>query len=203
MLISFEGIDGSGKTTQINLLKKRVQSAGLNVFIFREPGGTELSEAIRSILLNPETDIHPITEILLFSSARSQLIAERVQPLLDSNTLVILDRYYDSTVAYQGFGRKCLPISKINQINEIASHGIAPEITFYMRVDLEAAIERRSKMPKDRMEQSGDTFYTDVIKGFDELAKSSERFVTIDALKSIEVIHQLIWEKVTKLLPLA
>jgi dTMP kinase len=203
VLISFEGIDGSGKTTQINLLKKRVQSAGLNVFIFREPGGTELSEAIRSILLNPETDIHPITEILLFSSARSQLIAERVQPLLDSNTLVILDRYYDSTVAYQGFGRKCLPISKINQINEIASHGIAPEITFYMRVDLEAAIERRSKMPKDRMEQSGDTFYTDVIKGFDELAKSSERFVTIDALKSIEVIHQLIWEKVTKLLPLA
>lgn len=203
MLISFEGIDGSGKTTQINLLKKRVQSAGLNVFIFREPGGTELSEAIRSILLNPETEIHPITEILLFSSARSQLIAERVKPLLDGNTLVILDRYYDSTVAYQGFGRKCLPISKINQINEIASHGIAPEITFYMRVDLETAIERRSKLPKDRMEQSGDTFYTDVIKGFDELAKSSERFVTIDALKSIEVIHQLIWEKVTKSLPVA
>lgn len=203
MLISFEGIDGSGKTTQINLLKKRVQSAGLNVFIFREPGGTELSEAIRSILLNPETEIHPITEILLFSSARSQLIVERVKPLLDGNTLVILDRYYDSTVAYQGFGRKCLPISKINQINEIASHGIAPEITFYMRVDLETAIERRSKLPKDRMEQSGDTFYTDVIKGFDELAKSSERFVTIDALKSIEVIHQLIWEKVTKSLPVA
>lgn len=203
MLISFEGIDGSGKTTQINLLKKRVESAGLKVSIFREPGGTELSEAIRSILLNPETEIHPITEILLFSSARSQLIVERVKPLLDGNTLVILDRYYDSTVAYQGFGRKCLPISKINQINEIASHGIAPEITFYMRVDLETAIERRSKLPKDRMEQSGDTFYTDVIKGFDELAKSSERFVTIDALKSIEVIHQLIWEKVTKSLPVA
>jgi dTMP kinase len=203
VLISFEGIDGSGKTTQINLLKKRVESAGLNVFIFREPGGTELSEAIRSILLNPETDIHPITEILLFSSARSQLVAERVKPLLDGKTLVILDRYYDSTVAYQGYGRKCLSISKINQINEIASHGIAPEITFYMRVDLETAIERRSHMSKDRMEQSGETFYKDVIKGFDELAKSSERFVTIDALKSIEVIHQLIWERVTKLLPLS
>lgn len=196
MLVSFEGIDGSGKTTQINLLKKRVESAGRKVHIFREPGGTELSEQIRAILLNPDTLIDPVTEILLFSTARSQLIAERVLPLLSQDELIILDRFFDSTVAYQGYGRNCLPLKQIHEINKIASHGVLPDVTFYMRVDLNTALERRSNLSKDRMEQSGDDFYKKVIKGFDELSATSDRFVTIDALKSIESIHEFVWEKV-------
>ncbi len=200
MLISFEGIDGSGKTTQINLLKKRAESAGIKVNIFREPGGTEVSESIRTLLLNSDFDIHPVTEMLLFSAARSQLISERVVPLLDEDTLVILDRFYDSTVAYQGYGRKSVGLKKIHQLNQIASHGITPNLTFYLRIDLENAEKRRSAMRKDRMERSGNEFYKRVIAGFDALAASEKRFVALDALSSVETLHEIIWEKTSNLI---
>ena len=192
ILISFEGIDGSGKTTQINLLKKKLEADGHDVYFFREPGGTELSEVIRGILLNPEIEINPVTEMLLFSSARSQLIAEKVKPLQDTNAIVILDRFYDSTVAYQGYGRKSVPLEQVHQLNTIASHGLVPDITFYLRIDLEVAEMRRSKFTKDRMERSGTDFYRAVIGGFDELAKSNDRFVTIQADGHVDAIHEQI-----------
>ena len=197
MLISFEGIDGSGKTTQIELLKNRLLDDDVRVQVFREPGGTEVSEQIRSILLNPQMEIDPVTEMLLFSSARSQLISTRVMPLLASNHVVILDRFYDSTIAYQGYGRECLPIEQIHQINHIASHAIAPDITFYLRVNREVSAFRRANQEKDRMEKSGDDFYDKVIAGFDALAASEPRFQTIDAAQSVDVIHQQIWQKVS------
>lgn len=197
MLISFEGIDGSGKTTQIELLKNRLLDDGIKVQVFREPGGTEVSEQIRSILLNPQVEIDPVTEMLLFSSARSQLISSRVKPLLASNNVVILDRFYDSTIAYQGYGRECLPLEQIHQINRIASHSIAPDITFYLRVSREVSASRRANQLEDRMEKSGDVFYDKVIAGFDALAASESRIQTIDAGQSIDLIHQLIWQKIT------
>ena len=198
ILISFEGIDGSGKTTQINLLKKQLEANGHEVHFFREPGGTELSEVIRGILLNPEIDINPVTEMLLFSSARSQLIAEKVKPLLESNAVVILDRFYDSTVAYQGYGRKSVPLEQVHQLNVIASHGLVPDITFYLRIDLEVAEQRRSKFTKDRMERSGSDFYRSVIGGFDELSKTNSRFVTIQADGDMSAIHQQILSEVSQ-----
>lgn len=197
MLISFEGIDGSGKTTQIELLKNRLLDDGIKVQVFREPGGTEVSEQIRSILLNPQVEIDPVTEMLLFSSARSQLISSRVKPLLASNNVVILDRFYDSTIAYQGYGRECLPLEQIHQINRIASHSIAPDSTFYLRVSREVSASRRANQLEDRMEKSGDVFYDKVIAGFDALAASESRIQTIDAGQSIDLIHQLIWQKIT------
>ena len=197
MLITFEGIDGSGKSTQISLLKEKIKESGKEVVVLREPGGTDISELIRGMLLNPEIDIDPVTELLLFSSARSQLIAEKVKPLLSEDVVVILDRFYDSTTAYQGYGRKSLPIDQVHQINRVASHGIAPDLTFYLRLSLEESSKRTAHMQKDRMEQSGVEFYENVIKGFDELAKSEERFVTIDASQTADEVHQHILTYVT------
>ncbi len=192
MLITFEGIDGSGKSTQISLLKDHLSESGKEVKVLREPGGTDISELIRGMLLNPEIDIDPVTELLLFSSARSQLIAEKVKPLLAKGVVVILDRFYDSTTAYQGYGRKSIPIDQVHQINKIASHEIAPDVTFYLRLSLEESAKRTAHMQKDRMEQSGIEFFENVIKGFDELSESEERFVTIDASKDVDTVHDLI-----------
>lgn len=200
MLISFEGIDGSGKTTQINLLKKKLEQCGVPVFIFREPGGTEVSEYIRGILLNPEIEIDPVTEILLFSAARSQLIAEKVKSLNSSDKVIILDRFYDSTVAYQGYGRASINLKDIHHLNQIASHGLKPDVTFYMRVSLDVAEARRSSFTKDRMERAGDSFYSKVIKGFDDLSETEERIKVIDASKSANDICEDIWHYVKDLI---
>ncbi len=198
MLITFEGIDGSGKSTQINLLKEKLSNSGLTVQVFREPGGTELSEEIRSLLLNPDIEIDSVTELLLFSSARSRLVYEKVFPALERGEIVILDRFYDSTTAYQGYGRESLPLDQIQYINEVASHYKAPDFTFYLRLDLEESNSRRAHMSKDRMEQAGEEFYTKVIHGFDELAKKESRFIVIDASQSIEGIHQEIVKVLSK-----
>lgn len=197
MLISFEGIDGSGKSTQISLLREKLTEHGYEVEVFREPGGTDVSEMIRGMLLNPELNIDPVTELLLFSSARSQLVAEKIQPLLNKDVIVILDRFYDSTTAYQGFGRKSLTIEQINQINSAATHDIVPDFTFYLRLSLEEANKRTRNFKKDRMELSGDTFFRRVFEGFEFLAKSESRFKTIDAAADVEKIHQQIVEILT------
>ena len=197
MLISFEGIDGCGKSTQIELLKNRLLSESQTVAVFREPGGTDVSEQIRGILLNPEIELDSVTELLLFSSARSQLIASRVKPMLKENQIVILDRFYDSTTAYQGYGRNSLPIEEIHLLNSIASHHIEPDITFYLKIDLSTSEDRRKAFTKDRMEQSGKDFFEKVIEGYNKLASEFDRFVTLDATKAPDVIHQQIWEKIT------
>lgn len=196
MFITFEGIDGSGKSTQIDLLKKKLNDMDYQVAVFREPGGTLTSEQIRKILLNSDSDIHPVTELLLFSAARSQLIAEKVIPLLEKDTVVILDRFYDSTTAYQGYGRSSVSLKHIQEINEIASHQMQPDITFYLKISLQEAHKRTEQQDKDRMERSGDAFYQKVIKGFDALSVSEERFITLDATAPRQQIHQQIWEQV-------
>ena len=201
MLITFEGIDGSGKSTQISLLKDKLSSLGKIVQVFREPGGTEVSEQIRTILLNNNSNIDPVTELLLFSSARSQLMSEKVLPALERGEVVILDRFYDSTTAYQGYGRGSLPLDQIQQINEIASHHRAPDFTFYLRLSLKESNERRAHMSKDRMESSGDEFFQKVIKGFDALAEKEDRFVIIEASKPVEEIHESIVKILSQRLP--
>jgi len=197
MLISFEGIDGSGKTTQIQLLRERLLHDGVSVSLFREPGGTEVSEVIRGLLLNPDMSIDPVTEVLLFSSARSQLIAEQVKPRLEAGEWVILDRFYDSTVAYQGYGRQSMPIAQLHAINAIASHGLVPDLTFYLHLSRETADARLGSRLRDRMEQAGEAFYDRVVAGFQALAASEPRFRTIPANQSIEMIHHLIWDEIS------
>lgn len=196
MFITFEGIDGSGKSTQIALLKDKLLEDGHNVTVFREPGGTEVSEKIRGLLLNPDFDIHTVTELLLFSSARAQLISEKVRPLLNTNEVVILDRFYDSSTAYQGYGRSSLPLQDIHRLNKIASHNIEPDITFYLKISLEEAQNRTAFKAKDRMELSGKPFYENVIEGFDTLADKEKRFIAVDAEQTSEQVHHIIWQKI-------
>lgn len=196
MFITFEGIDGSGKSTQIILLRQKLLQEGHAVTVFREPGGTQVSERIRSLLLNPDFDINPVAELLLFSAARAQLIAEKVRPLLEKGEMVILDRFYDSTTAYQGYGRSSLPLPDIQRLNKIASHDIAPDLTFYLQISLEEAQKRTASNEKDRMERAGQPFYDKVVNGFEKLAAKEKRFKTINAEQPSELIHGLIWEKV-------
>ena len=192
MLISFEGIDGCGKSTQIELLKESLSNKGLSVHIFREPGGTEISERVRSLLLHDTDEMNPVTELLLFSAARSQLISEKVVPLLNKEEIVVLDRFYDSTTAYQGYGRKSVPLNEIKLLNSIASHNQIPDITFYLKIDSGTAAQRTQSNLKDRMERSGEQFFESVISGYDEISKQENRFITIDATKSVEEIHKVI-----------
>ena len=196
MLISFEGIDGCGKSTQIELLKNYLDGIGRTVHIFREPGGTELSEKVRTLLLHDSADMDPVTELLLFSAARSQLISEKVKPLLADGEVVILDRFFDSTTAYQGYGRQSVPIDTIHKLNEIASHSILPNLTFYLKISPSEAAKRTVSQNKDRMEKAGDHFFEKVDSGYDQLSKSEKRFVTIDATLKAEEIHSLIIQKI-------
>lgn len=193
MFITFEGIDGSGKSTQIEKLKERLEKKGADVCVFRDPGGPVVSERVRDILLDPALDMDPVTELLLFSAARSQLMAESVLPNLEAGKVVILDRFYDSTVAYQGYGREFISLDEIHKMNKVASHKREPDMTVYMKLPLEDAKQRMPDQ-KDRMELSGDSFYHKVIQGFNDLAESEDRIFTVDATQPADRVHQLIWE---------
>lgn len=200
MLISFEGIDGCGKSTQIELLKKHFDKKGLKYSVFREPGGTDISERIRSLLLHETKEMHPVTELLLFSAARSQLIQEQVLPLLKKNEIVILDRFYDSTTAYQGYGRKSADLKSIYVLNQLATHHTKPDLTFYLKIDPKEAEKRTHGNHKDRMENAGYQFFADVSKGYDELARGEERIHSIDAMQSELKIHAQIVSIIEKIL---
>jgi dTMP kinase len=201
VFITFEGIDGSGKSTQIQLLKQQLAGQGFSVQVFREPGGTEVSEIVRGLLLQPDVNIQPAAEILLFSAARAQLISEKVKPLLAKDVVVILDRFYDSTVAYQGYGRSVLPLKDVHKLNEIASRGITPDITFYLQLSLQDAQKRTNHKKKDRIELAGREFYERVIQGFEELAREEDRIIAVDASAGRGEIHQFIMEKIRKRFP--
>jgi len=189
VFITFEGIDGCGKSTQIDLLVEYFDSQKINCSTFREPGGTEISEQVRTLLLHGGDEMDPVTEMLLFSAARSQLIAEKVKPQLSRGGVVILDRFYDSTVAYQGYGRESTSIEEIHQLNSIASHQTEPDLTFYLKISPDTAQKRTANMQKDRMERSGDAFFDKVVTGYDRLAQEKSRIKTVYADRSIEVIH--------------
>ena len=202
MLISFEGIDGCGKSTHIKKLKTYLTDKGYDVHVFREPGGTPLSEQIREILLNSKDDIHPLAESLLFSAARAQLVATTLRPLLDTGAIVILDRFYDSTTAYQGYGRQAVPVPDIERLNKLATQNLEPDITIYLKIDPETAYERRKKVRKeDRMEQAGPDFFKRVNAGFDALAAREKRFVVFDSSRSAAETFQEIKAHLEKMLP--
>lgn len=192
MLISFEGIDGCGKSTQIELFKKYLDEKKIQYSVFREPGGTSLSENIRNLLLHEAKEMNPVTELLLFSAARSQLISEKVVPLLEKGEVVILDRFFDSTTAYQGYGRQSADLESIHSLNQLAAHGLTPDLTFYLVVDVNEAERRTYGGKKDRMESEGADFFRKVRDGYEEIARNEERFVQVDAMKSPELVHQQI-----------
>jgi len=197
--ISFEGIDFSGKSTQIELLKAHLESKGHTIFVLREPGGTDISERIRSILLDKKNfKLNARAEMLLFSAARVQLTEERIIPLLEKGSYVIADRFVDSTSAYQGFGRG-LDSEIIEKVNGFATFDLLPSITFYLHLTAKAAAQRRldNGMTTDRMESAGLEFYNKVCSGYQKLAeKNANRICTIDATQVKEDIHRQIISKI-------
>ena len=191
MFITFEGIDGSGKSTQINLLADYIRSLNLDVVILREPGGTALSEAIRELLLNSLHHVNPLTELLLFEAARSELVEKIIKPSLEAGKVVICDRFFDSTTAYQGYGRG-LDLNEINLLNKLASGNLAPDLTFYLDIDYNIAVERSNDRKPDKIENSGDHFFEKVISGFRKIAEENkERFIVIDARGHLTETHEL------------
>lgn len=197
MFITFEGIDGSGKSTQILLLRKYLVVNGHKVVTLREPGGTELSEHIRTVLLNKKLEVSDISELLLFQAARADLVERIVKPMLDEDRIVLSDRFFDSTTAYQGYGRG-LDLEIVEKSNQIGSQGVLPDITFYLKLERNEASQRRGDDEKDRMELSGDEFYSRVIDGYDKLANKESRFITLDASKEIKEIHDKVVEEIEK-----
>ncbi|MCD6586507.1 MAG: dTMP kinase [Desulfobacteraceae bacterium] len=190
MLITLEGIEGSGKTTQIDYIASYFQKFGLDYIITKEPGGTVIGEKIRSILLDPgNINIHPMTELLLYAADRVQHIKELINPMIESGKIVICDRFYDSTTVYQGFTRG-IDISLIQQLNRLVLEGLAPDMTFILDLNPEIGLKRAWKQINDGSRSESETrfeneklqFHESVRNGYLALARQEpDRFVVVDA----------------------
>jgi len=195
MFISFEGIDFSGKSTQIELFKDYLVEHNKKVEILREPGGTEISEKVRQVLLdNKNNEMFAEAELLMFSASRAQLVREKIRPYLEKGIYVISDRYHDSSTAYQGYGRG-IPIETVKQIHQLAIGDTIPDLTFFIDIPVGIANERRKKKSKgklDRIELADTEFYNRVRTGYLEIAKKEERFKVIDGTQTIETIQNQI-----------
>jgi len=202
-LITFEGIDGSGKSTQIQLLEAEFEKLGISYKTFREPGGTKLSEKIRTILLDKENiELYSNAESLLFAAARAQLTAEQIKPAITKGEFVICDRFTDSTIAYQGYGRG-LNINNLELINTIATDGLIPDITFILDIDPQKATERLKTVNPDRMEASGIDFFKKIRQGYCQIREQNQsRCIVINGEKPqkdiSKEIHHIIMERFKK-----
>jgi len=199
MFITFEGIDFCGKSTQVKLLNDYLIKKDKTVKIIREPGGTEISEKIREILLDKKNNKMTMeTEFLLFSASRAQLIRERIRPYLNDGFFVISDRLHDSSIAYQGFGRG-ISIERIEQISSFAVGETIPDITFFIDIPVEEAEKRKalnSNVELDRIEVSKDGFFERVRNGYLYLSEKEKRFRKINGLLPIEDIHEQIIKEI-------
>ena len=202
-LITFEGIDGSGKSTQIQLLEAEFEKLGISYKTFREPGGTKLSEKIRTILLDKENiELYSNAESLLFAAARAQLTAEQIKPAIAKGEFVICDRFTDSTIAYQGYGRG-LNINNLELINTIATDGLIPDITFILDIDPQKAMERLKTVNPDRKEASGIDFFKKIRQGYCQIREQNQsRCIVINGEKPqkdiSKEIHHIIMERFKK-----
>lgn len=219
IFVTIEGVDGAGKSTQAARLVSQLVDEGYDVEFFREPGGAPLSEHIRTILLDSDFEIGPFPELLLFSAARAQLVEECIRPALEKGKVVVCDRFYDSTTAYQGVGRGIADPDWISSLNERVAGGLRPDRTWLLVLPAEEALRRRAQRSQplledpsvppeqalraepDRMEQSGQAFYGRVAKAFDELAAAEpDRIVCLDGTLSEDEIAGIVWRDVQKLL---
>ena len=224
LFVTFEGGEGAGKSTQVNLLRGRLEAAGRRVINLREPGGTPLGEELRRLLLN-STNLATQTELLLFLAARSELVQKVIKPALEGGIDVICDRFIDSTAAYQGYGRK-LDLALINTLNNAVIQGCAPDITVLLDIDPDAGLSRVSegsagdaieghwqqglsleassdggKKPGKRVGGRDKAFHRRVHKGYLALSNAEpDRWLVLDATESIDVLSQGIWSRAQELL---
>jgi dTMP kinase len=183
MLITVEGLDGAGKTTLIAGLARELGGT-----VLREPGGVELSERIRALVADAAVPVDPRAEALLFAAARAQLVAERLRPLLESGETVLLDRFVDSSLAYQGGGR-ALGVEAVRALNEFGTGGLRPDRTLLLRIAPSDGLARIAGREADRLEQAGGEFFARVAQTYDELAAAEpDRFVVLDATASPDTV---------------
>ena len=208
LFVSIEGFDGVGKTTQANLLNEYLKNEGIKSILVREPGGTSVAEKIREILIT-DSELSPITELLLFESARSDLVNKLIREKLKNDFIVITDRYLDSTLAYQGYGRN-IDKSIINELNKFSTDNLYPDITFLLDLNVEEA-NKRTKKRKDtsnkdqilKFENEENIFHQKIRDGFLKIAKNNkDRINIIDASLDQKEILKLIIEKVLRKLNL-
>jgi len=209
LLISFEGCEGSGKTTQADIVSERLTAMGHKVIRVREPGGTKIGEIIRGILQHDTADenIETETEVLLFAASRAQMVKQVVEPALEAGEIVISDRFIDSAVAYQGYGRK-VGADLVESVNKLAIGSTMPDISFLLDVDVQEGMQRMRDRNivqgsrNDRIENEALSFHERVREGYLEIArKHGGRFTVIDGSLGQEEIAEMIWRKVEPLLP--
>lgn len=196
MFITFEGPDGSGKTTQARLFAEHLEASGYAVLFTREPGGTPISEQIREVILSKRNwAMQNETEALLFSAARAQIVAELIRPALAAGKIVVCDRYADSTLAYQGYGLG-LDLDALRAITRFATGGLVPDLTFYVDVPVEVGLARRHRGETNRLDQKAIAYHTRVREGFLALVRAEpHRWVVIDGTCSIEQVQQAIQQQ--------
>ncbi|HCZ06913.1 MAG TPA: dTMP kinase [Thermotogae bacterium] len=189
-LITFEGIDGCGKSTQVQMLSDHLSSLGYSVVVVREPGGTDVGEAIRDILLSVELSPCPETELLLYLASRAQLTRQIIFPALNEGKVVIADRFADSSTVYQGYARG-IGMETVKKLNAFATMNLVPSITFILDIPEEIAAERMKLKSKDRLEKEGTDFLKKAREGYLILAQEEpERFVVVNASRSPDVIFE-------------
>lgn len=202
IFITIEGTDGSGKTTQIKLMEAYLKEKGFDVVLTREPGGTKISEHIRSLILDVNnSEMGRITEMLLYASARAQLVAEVIKPAITAGKMVICDRFVDSSYVYQGFGRG-IEANIIEDVNRAALEGLEPDITFFFDVNPEIALKRRiSSTGADRIESEKMEFHLSVYSGYKKLALlHPKRIKAIDSNRGVVEIFNDVQNFLDKLI---
>ena len=185
-LISFEGIEGVGKSTQINLIQEWLKTKGLSTKLIREPGSTEFGEKIRELLLSNDSDISAHSELLLMFAARAEMVNEHM--VNSKEDIILCDRYFHASIAYQGYGRK-LSLELIENLIQNINCPI-PDLTIIYDLDVRLGFKRKANDDIDRIESAGENFFEDVRKGYQQIAKDREEVVILDASLSIDVLNQ-------------
>ena len=201
--LSFEGIEGAGKSTQIVKIKEYLESKNFNVIVLREPGGTPFGERLRKAILESEGDLHPLAEAHLFCSARAQLLNEVVlKELSEPNTVIICDRFLDSTIAYQGVARE-LGVENILKMHSLFPLNLVPHKSFYIRIDLETSLERQKmrNLPKDYFESRDNSFHSKLIEGYDYASELfNDRISIIDGSKNQDEVYLKLKSQIDELI---
>lgn len=200
-LISFEGPDGSGKTTQIELLENYLKDKGYDIIKTREPGGTPISEKIRDVILdNKNKEMCGMCEALLYAASRAQLVEEIIKPSINEGKIVICDRFVHSSLVYQGIGRN-LGVDRIRGINDAALNGLSADLVIMLNISYEEGLRRKEKQQVlDRIENSGDNFHKKVFEGYTQIAENSDKIKVVDASVSVDDIHHNIVKLINKML---
>ncbi|MCD6117111.1 dTMP kinase [bacterium] len=195
LLITFEGIDGSGKSVQARKLLANLRFRGFSAILVRDPGGPVISEKIRELLLQSEKgSVDSVAELMLYEAARAQLLAEKILPAFSAGNIVISDRFTDSTLAYQGYGRK-LPLDAVLTANSLVCGDVKPAVTFILDISLEESLRRREKTVEadDRIEKEKEGFFRDVIAGYKTIAEQEPgRVIMLDGNLAVEKLEQII-----------